>query len=69
MNWTIWDKTQPAPLELLLEADPSEDQIAKYLEKSHVFQLNDTDKTIGVVCLLKLNNKQLEIMSIAVLPT
>ncbi|MBC2136080.1 GNAT family N-acetyltransferase [Listeria innocua] len=68
MNWTIWDKTQPAPLELLLEADPSEDQIAKYLDKSRVFQLNDTDKTIGVVCLLPLNNKQLEIMNIAVLP-
>ncbi|EMY7495800.1 TPA: GNAT family N-acetyltransferase [Listeria innocua] len=69
MNWTIWDKTQPAPLELLLEADPSEDQIAKYLDKSRVFHLNDTDKTIGVVCLLPLNNKQLEIMNIAVLPT
>ncbi|HHQ0971980.1 TPA: GNAT family N-acetyltransferase, partial [Listeria innocua] len=69
MNWTIWDKTQPAPLELLLEADPSEDQIAKYLDKSRVFQLNDTDKTIGVVCLLPLNNKQIEIMNVAVLPT
>lgn len=69
MNWTTWNKSQPAPLELLLEADPSEKQIAKYLEASHVFQLVDANEIIGVICLLPLNKQQLEIMNIAVKPS
>ncbi|EAC3423749.1 GNAT family N-acetyltransferase [Listeria monocytogenes] len=69
MNWTTWNKSQPAPLELLLEADPSEKQIAKYLEASHVFQLVDANEIIGVICLLPLNKQQLEIMNIAVQPS
>ncbi|MBC1482804.1 GNAT family N-acetyltransferase [Listeria immobilis] len=67
MNWKIWDKSQPVPLELLLEADPSEIQIKKYLEKSIVFEWQNSEKTIGVICLLPLNKHQLEIMNIAVL--
>ncbi|MBC2185723.1 GNAT family N-acetyltransferase [Listeria sp. FSL L7-0253] len=66
MNWTIWDKSQPVPLHLLLEADPSEKQIATYFDKSHVIQLVHTTKIIGVVCLFPLNANQLEIMNIAV---
>ncbi|MBC1489669.1 GNAT family N-acetyltransferase [Listeria sp. FSL L7-1485] len=67
MNWKIWNKSQPVPLELLLEADPSEIQIKKYLEKSIVFEWQNSEKTIGVICLLPLNKHQLEIMNIAVL--
>lgn len=67
MNWKIWDKSQPVPLELLLEADPSEIQIKKYLEKSIAFEWQNSEKTIGVICLLPLNKHQLEIMNIAVL--
>ncbi|EAD5995809.1 N-acetyltransferase, partial [Listeria monocytogenes] len=66
MNWTIWDKSQKVPYTLLLEADPSEKQIAKYLDKSHVFQLMHDDIVIGIICLFPLNNDQLEIMNIAV---
>ncbi|MBA5770290.1 N-acetyltransferase, partial [Escherichia coli] len=43
MNWTIWDKSQKVTYTLLLEADSSEKQIAKYLDKSHVFQLMHDD--------------------------
>ncbi|EAE8345858.1 N-acetyltransferase [Listeria monocytogenes] len=66
MNWTIWDKSQKVPYTLLLEADPSEKQIEKYLDKSHVFQLMHADNVIGIVCLFPLNNDQIEIMNIAV---
>ncbi|MCD2248219.1 GNAT family N-acetyltransferase [Listeria marthii] len=66
MNWTIWNKSQPVPLHLLLEADPSAKQIATYFDKSHVFQLVHADNIIGIVCLLPLNEQQLEIMNIAV---
>ncbi|ARM73814.1 acetyltransferase [Listeria monocytogenes] len=66
MNWTIWNQSQPVPLDLLLEADPSEKQIAKYLNKSHVIERLDDDETVGIICLLPLNNDQLEIMNIAV---
>ncbi|EAE0331286.1 GNAT family N-acetyltransferase [Listeria monocytogenes] len=66
MNWTIWDKSQKVPYTLLLEADPSEKQIAKYLDKSNVFQLMHDDIVIGIICLFPLNNDQLEIMNIAV---
>ncbi|MBC2102222.1 GNAT family N-acetyltransferase [Listeria marthii] len=66
MNWTIWNKNQPVPLHLLLEADPSAKQIATYFDKSRVFQLVHADNIIGIVCLLPLNEQQLEIMNIAV---
>ncbi|MDT0000427.1 GNAT family N-acetyltransferase [Listeria cossartiae subsp. cayugensis] len=66
MNWTIWDKSQPIPLHLLLEADPSERQIATYFDKSHVIQLVHAAKITGIVCLLPLSANQLEIMNIAV---
>ncbi|EAF5859585.1 GNAT family N-acetyltransferase [Listeria monocytogenes] len=66
MNWTIWDKSQPVPLTLLLDADPCEKQIATYFNKSHVLQLMQADKIIGVVCLFPLNKNQLEIMNIVV---
>lgn len=67
MNWITWDKHTQVPLDLLLEADPSEKKIAKYLSKSTVFGLGSKEQTIGIVCLLPLNDNQLEIMNIAVL--
>ncbi|EFR99414.1 GNAT family N-acetyltransferase [Listeria seeligeri] len=67
MNWITWDKHTQVPLDLLLEADPSEKQIAKYLSKSTVFGLGSKEQTIGIICLLPLNDNQLEIMNIAVL--
>lgn len=67
MNWITWDKHTQVPLDLLLEADPSEKKIAKYLSNSTVFGLGSKEQTIGIVCLLPLNDNQLEIMNIAVL--
>ncbi|WP_271000550.1 GNAT family N-acetyltransferase [Listeria seeligeri] len=67
MNWITWDKHTQVPLYLLLEADPSEKQIAKYLSKSTIFGLGSKEQTIGIICLLPLNDNQLEIMNIAVL--
>ncbi|WP_271005427.1 GNAT family N-acetyltransferase [Listeria seeligeri] len=67
MNWITWDKHTQVPLDLLLEADPSEKKIAKYLSKSTVFGLGSKEQTIGIICLLPLNDNQLEIMNIAVL--
>lgn len=69
MNWNVWDKSQSVPLELLLEADPSEKQITKYLTKSYVLQLINNHNVIGIICLLPLNKYQLEIMNIAVSST
>ncbi|MBF2454006.1 GNAT family N-acetyltransferase [Listeria seeligeri] len=67
MNWITWDKHTQVPLDLLLEADPSEKQIAKYLSKSTIFGLGSKEQTIGIICLFSLNDNQLEIMNIAVL--
>ena len=60
--------TEQAPMELLLEADPSEDMVRKYLAHSHCFVARRADKTVGVYVLCPLQDSIMELMNIAVEP-
>ncbi|MDX1641631.1 MAG: GNAT family N-acetyltransferase [Balneolaceae bacterium] len=61
--------TEQAPMDLLLEADPSESQIRKYLETSHCYiAVDQSDRVVGVYVLYPLNSTTLELMNIAVHP-
>lgn len=51
---------------LLLLADPSIEQLNKYLPNSSIYELRYKEKVIGVVVLKKLNEIQIEIKNIAV---
>jgi len=57
-----------APIELLLEADPSEDKIRAYLSDSYCFQAKNSDAVVGVYVLRPLGNSIYELMNIAVKP-
>lgn len=57
------------PMQLLLEADPSEVRVKKYLEKSHCYMAADqSGQVVGVYVLCPLNSTTLELMNIAVHP-
>ncbi len=59
---------QEAPMELLLEADPSESAIKQYLEGSWCFALF-VDNTIAAVCVIKqVGQCKAELFNIAVQP-
>ena len=56
------------PIDLLLEADPSESKIRAYLPDSHCFLAEESGTTVGVYVLYPLNHDNYELMSIAVTP-
>lgn len=62
-NW------ETAPHNLLQLADPSKDQIEKYLKKSRCFELKNNAQVIGVLVLLPNNTHIIEIKNIAILPS
>ena len=47
-----------APMNLLLEADPSERKIKEYLSDSHCFQAENSGNKIGVYVLRSLTNSK-----------
>lgn len=55
------------PWELLLLADPSREQIEKYIHRSRIFTLDINGSAIGVVVLVPLGNNIQEITNVAVL--
>ncbi|MCP4612737.1 MAG: GNAT family N-acetyltransferase [Planctomycetes bacterium] len=57
-----------APMNLLLEADPSESKVREYLSDSYCFQAEKSDTTVGVYILRPLDNSRYELMNIAVSP-
>ncbi|MBC7005510.1 GNAT family N-acetyltransferase [Photobacterium sp. BZF1] len=58
-----------APMDLLLEADPSTEQIQTYLSGSDIYTVLSDDKTVGVCVLKPRSETTLELMNIAVEPT
>lgn len=54
------------PMQLLLEADPSEKSIMKYLEQSDVYVALENDNIIGVYVLTEIAPRKVELMNIAV---
>ena len=57
-----------APISLLLEADPSREQVDKFLNISHCFIGKLEDEVIGVFLLKKIINKETELFNIAIEP-
>ena len=57
-----------APMALLLEADPSEEQVQTYLNGSDIYIALSDGKTVGVCVLKPLSSATLELMNIAVEP-
>ncbi|MDI5935700.1 GNAT family N-acetyltransferase [Halomonas kalidii] len=58
-----------APLELLLEADPSPDSLRGYLPRSRCYVARDGDELLGAYVLQPRGDGIVELMSIAVAST
>ncbi|MGF1699581.1 GNAT family N-acetyltransferase [Photobacterium makurazakiensis] len=58
-----------APMSLLLEADPSEVQIQKYLEESLIYVAMLNSEAVGVCVVKAMPLRSAELMNIAVCPT
>lgn len=56
------------PMNLLLEADPSEEKVKAYLAKSHCFVGTLNEKVVGVFVLQPIDEQIIELMNIAVDP-
>lgn len=64
---TICDvSAERAPMELLLEADPSEEKVRAYLEKSHCYVAKIADKIVGAFVLCRLSSEVVELLNIVV---
>lgn len=57
-----------APMHLLLDADPSESKVKKYLADSDIYIAEESGRIIGVAVLYQLKNGIFELMNIAVDP-
>lgn len=66
MDIRLLGKEEPLPMELLLEADPSEKLVRSYCAESRVYAVVTADGTIGVLVLFPLDAAAAEIKNIAV---
>ena len=62
----LLDKHEKPPWELLLLADPSEDQIARYINVATIFIVENDDEVIGICALSETSKASYEIHNIAV---
>ncbi|WKA58972.1 GNAT family N-acetyltransferase [Planococcus shenhongbingii] len=60
------EKDEDLPIELLLEADPSEKLVRKYVSKGISFIAEKDFRLIGIYVLLPISNTKVEIKNIAV---
>lgn len=60
--------SEQAPMALLLEADPSPDTIASYLQEGHCVVARLDDAIVGVYVIKALHASTWELMNIAVAP-
>ena len=68
MKITRIEKNKKVFLPLLLEADPEEKAIDRYLDKSEVFAMQQEGKALCVAAVLPLNESDCELKNIAVVP-
>jgi len=54
------------PLELLLQADPSEQIVMEYVQSGTTYIATRNDQTVGVIVLLKTKPRAAEIMNVSV---
>ncbi|MEF1306082.1 GNAT family N-acetyltransferase, partial [Vibrio owensii] len=57
------------PMALLLEADPDQDNVNRYLANSLSFVAVEENQIVGACVVLPLSEKQAEIMNVSVAPT
>ncbi|WP_241535967.1 GNAT family N-acetyltransferase [Indiicoccus explosivorum] len=57
---------EPLPMELLLEADPSEEMISRYITDSRILAAEENGRMIGVCVVLAVSPEIAEIKNIAV---
>lgn len=60
------DKSKGIPYDLLLQADPSKENIDKYIHHSVVYRADMSCKTVGYYVLCDLGNRTTEIKAIVV---
>ena len=66
MDIRLLGKDEPLPIELLLEAVPSEKLVRAYCAESRVYAVEDAAGTIGVLVLCPLDEAVVEIKNVAV---
>ncbi len=69
MEIRLWREDEGLPLDLLLEADPSEELVREYCESGYVYEARVDDVLVGVYVLLSLSDTVVEIKNIAVAET
>ena len=65
LNIRILDDSEKIPLELLLEADPSEDAIKDYISRGHVY-VCEINEIVGIYVLIKTRPHTMELVNISV---
>jgi ribosomal protein S18 acetylase RimI-like enzyme len=63
---SLLEKGDTVPYELLLIADPSKNNIDKYLSDSFVYKVNSKGETIGCYVLYPVDKETVEIKNIAI---
>lgn len=66
MGIRLLGKEEPLPMELLLEADPSEKLVRAYCAESRICVLENSEGVTGVLVLFPLEETVIEIKNIAV---
>lgn len=69
LNIETLNKLTEEHYKLLLEADPSEKLISKYLNRSFCFEATYNNELLGVLILLPTHPETLEVVNIAVIST
>jgi len=63
-----WPTAVPPPMDLLLQADPSQELINSYVEESHLFGIFSGKNPVGICVLQDLDNHQAEIRNVSIAP-
>ena len=69
LNIETLNKLTEQHYKLLLEADPNEKLISKYLNRSFCFEATYNNELLGVLVLLPTHPETLEVVNIAVIST
>lgn len=69
MDIRLLQKNEPLPMDLLLEADPSEELILEYATTGFCYAAEHQGERIGAYILLPLTRTAIEIKNIALKPS
>lgn len=66
MKIRLLDNTQNAPMDLLLQADPSEDIVSEYLQRGECFVMEEEGRIIGVYVLITTRPETAELVNVSI---